>query len=405
MLLCLLVFAPKAALGAPRRIAFVNAARDAARAQTTIDHLRPFVLGSGEWVDLGDGPARRALEAPLDPESSPESEAVARADTLLARAREAFAGFEYDTALSELRQTEVLLRGLVPHPQVIRALADMNLIEGLVRLGQGDTDRALEAFRLVRGLDPAQDTLDKGTFRPQVVALYEQAGKAEEATAKLNVTSEPAGATVWVDGQSVGPAPLVSPVAPGAHYVLVVLEGHLPRGEKVRLGQGGETSVPMLLSRLPAEEQARSVRASLLESVAPQDQWRRAAARLCDAVSVDVVVLFRQREDQQIEHAVYESKSGALSEWTFHAQGRTFVSTLPRASTSPLVVAGPVSVSHTDMLPPVTDDRTRPPPARWYRTWWGTAAIIGTVVLTTSVVLVATQPDSDPGIVVDRPTW
>lgn len=401
----LLLLVPKAALGTPRRIAFVNVARDPARVQNTIEHLRPFILKGGEWVDLGEGPARQSLEGPLDPDTSATSEAVTRATALLSRTREAFAQFEYDTALAELRQTEVLLRGLAPHPAVVGALAEMNLLEGLVRLGQGDADLALEAFRVVRRLAPDRSALDAGTYRPQVVLLYEQAGKMAEHVAHLLVTSEPAGGTVWVDGQNVGTAPVSLPrVASGAHYVAVVLEGHVPRGEKIRLEPRAEVSLPLLLSRLPAEDQARSVRVNLLDSGLAKDDWRRLATRLCDAVSVDVLVLFRQREDQGIEHAVYESKNGSLSDWTEPREGEAFVAALPRSSPASLLLTRVLDPSEQGMRPPLAGDDTGHAP-RWYRTWWGTAAIASAVVLATGLVLLSTAAERDPGFVVDRPEW
>ncbi len=48
-------------------------------------------------------------------------------------------------------------------------------------------------------------------------------------TGRLVVTSEPRGATVWVDGARVGEAPLVlGDLAAGAHEVVLWMEGHEP---------------------------------------------------------------------------------------------------------------------------------------------------------------------------------
>lgn len=373
---------------AARRVGFANVAHDGAAGQAAIAAVRAPVAEAGRLEDLGDGPARQALESPVDPSALPESVAVARARKLLAAAKDALTGFEYDAALDRLRQADATLRAVAPSPEVVAALADLNLLAGLVHAGRGDEARALEAFRLVRRLAPDRKALDPAAYRPAIVALYEQAGRADGASGVVFVTTEPAGATVWVDGRAVGVAPVELPaLGVGEHYLAATLDGHAPRVERVRVEAGRRLEQSFLLARLPPEERARAVRAALLRPGVVEADWAPAAATLADVASLDVLVMVRQRESGGLEGAVYDVRAGALGAWVPLDDPKALVDSVPRPPSDPIAVPTPRDVARRtpDGRPPPPPP---PPPARpWYRTFWGMSALIGGGVLAAAVVI------------------
>lgn len=403
--LCAAAAAPGAAWA--RRVGFANVARDGAAGQAAIAGLRGPVTQGGKLDDLGDGQGRRALEAPVDPAAAPDAAGVARARKLLASAQEAYAAFEYDTALDRLRQAEAALRTVAPSPDAVAALADLNLLAGLVHAARGDDERAVDAFRLVRRLAPDRTALDPGLYRPQLVALYDRAGAAPEGNPGVVVVStEPAGATVWVDGRAVGTAPVELPaVPPGEHYLAATLDGHATRVDRVRVEGGRRVEQSFLLARLPAEERARAVRASLLRPGVVEGDWPHAAQILADVASVDVLVLVRQRDDGALEGAVYDVRAGRLAAWVSLDEPARLVEELPRPSGDPIAVPRPDEVARKTpggdpLVGGVRGGRKPPPRAPWYRTWWGVAALIGGgVALTATVIAVsADEPPAGPGI-------
>src|SRR4051794_5736190 len=104
--------------------------------------------------------ARVALEEPLP--AAEAGETRPRASQLVRAARDAYSRFDYDGALERLRQAELSLATAPPAPDVARLLVEVNLLAGLVEADRGDTQRAVEAFRVAQRLDPARKALDPG---------------------------------------------------------------------------------------------------------------------------------------------------------------------------------------------------------------------------------------------------
>lgn len=154
---------------------------------------------------------------------------------------------------------------------VVRSLA-------LGRLDRGD--EANEALTRLATLMP-EAPLDPELAPPNVVARH-QALRAELNRAQrvqLEVVSEPPGATVVVDGRTVGRAPLVvGDLLPGTHYVAMVLEGERV-GRRVTVSSGTLRVQERVGDvRTPA---ARALRTLLAAAVA-QDALTQAAASVAD---------------------------------------------------------------------------------------------------------------------------
>jgi TonB family protein len=91
----------------------------------------------------------------------------------------------------------------------------------------------------------------------------------QPTAASLHVGSQPPGATVRVDGASVGVTPLSGfPASPGAHDVAVEARGYRPWRQKVHLGAGTEVSLSPKLTPIAG---ASSTRLEALGWVRPGD--------------------------------------------------------------------------------------------------------------------------------------
>jgi len=120
----------------------------------------------------------------------------------------------------------------------------------LFNLGQayGAAGRAVEAAHtLERYLEVGGANVDDAQRRrvSELVAYYRR------RIGSLHATIRPAGASVVVDGQPVGTAPLAGPVelSAGLHGVAVTLDGHLPITASVRVIAGETASLAVELTR------------------------------------------------------------------------------------------------------------------------------------------------------------
>ncbi len=400
----LLAAASAPAAAAPHRVGYANVSVDPG-AEKTIESLRAAVREEKRFEELADGMARAALEDPVDPADTPEANAVRRAGTPLQAAKDAYGAFEYDRALDELRVADTQLRTVAPTPEVVAALAEVNLLAGLVHVGRQDELKALVAFRLVQNLDPTKTSLDKKMYRPQIVQLYERASQVDQSkgSGTVAVATEPPGAAVWLDGKSLGTTPTSLPgVEPGEHYLAVSLDGHAPRHEKIRVGSDKPVELSLLLSRLPAEDRVAAVRTALLRPGVGEAGWKTGAAALADSASVDLLILVRDADGGGLEAAVYDARRRSLGAWTPAGDVKAVVATLP----SPEVkLAVPVTAAEPTHLP-IDLGRTEDKPP-WYRTPWGTGAIIGGTVLVTAAVIFFATPDAnvDRTFMVPGPEW
>jgi len=101
----------------------------------------------------------------------------------------------------------------------------------------------------VDGYAPAELSLDiiAGTAPPPLRFVL------EPVTVRLSVTSEPQGATVRVDGKSIGLAPIVTaPFPPGRHEVRIEKSGFAPSIQSVEGAPGEVVEVRARLTRLSA---------------------------------------------------------------------------------------------------------------------------------------------------------
>jgi len=116
----------------------------------------------------------------------------------------------------------------------------------------------------VKGYAPAELSLDivAGTAPPPLRFSL------EPVTLRLSVTSAPDGATVRVDGKSIGTAPILSAVIPpGRHEVRIEKRGFAPSLQRIEGAAGEVVEVRARLTRLSA---AQGAPLPLLPSASPE---------------------------------------------------------------------------------------------------------------------------------------
>jgi hypothetical protein len=142
---------------------------------------------------------------------------------------------------------------------------------GLAHTGMGDEEAANAAFREVIILDPTRE-LDPISYPPDVIEGYARvrtdvlsAGTGQLA---LNATAD--GAEVFVDGRSVGVAPVTVEGLPvGRHRVFVTADGGLRAYEEVLIEAGGTRKLSLKVDERQITETAedRYGRSAQVESL------------------------------------------------------------------------------------------------------------------------------------------
>jgi hypothetical protein len=107
-------------------------------------------------------------------------------------------------------------------------------------------------LRAIReGHEPAQRQIDVISGEQMQVLLSPRPRPKAVTTAKLLVTSYPAGAQLIVDGKPVGSGPWSATLQPGGHEIRATLKGYEKTKQEVVLTAGQERSFVVELSPLP----------------------------------------------------------------------------------------------------------------------------------------------------------
>jgi hypothetical protein len=149
---------------------------------------------------------------------------------------------KYSEALAEFEQAYAL----ASHPLVLYNLAA--------------THRALSQYSQAVDFYNRFLTEGKGVVKPaQLAKGQRELDDLLRLIARVDVTTEPVGATVSVDGRAIGPTPLGQPLilGPGDHVVSATLEGHEPAERSVRVAAGDTLAVALTLARAAEPEPAQ----------------------------------------------------------------------------------------------------------------------------------------------------
>jgi hypothetical protein len=325
----LVVLAALASAAGAATVGFANVAADQSRGRVLIDGMRDDAR-----VAALRGPLRAALEDPLEVAPATPAE-LGRARARIDAANEAFSRFDYAGALAQLTQAETTLDTLPPSPALLHTVADVQLSRGVVRAYQHQTSEALAAFLLTQRLDEDRKVLDPAQYPPQLVRLYRQAREdADKRLGRVELTSEPPGAALTVDGRAAGVAPLRTSLEAGEHWVTATLDGHAPLSRIVAVAAAGVSTLALPLLPLPVAEQIRALRLRLCSAGDDSVRARALARELAALASVDVLVVVGDGPDKQPRAAILRVRDGSWSDWQ-----------APRAATTRLAPAAPTQAA------------------------------------------------------------
>lgn len=305
--------------------------------------------------------------------------ATSEARSALIRARDALGRFDHADAIAEADRG--LARGveLVPDPEIAKLLADLAFVRGLAQHDAKRDPDASRDFALVHRLDAGR-TLDPIKYRPAVVELFEAAAATGELTS-LDIDA-PAGATVWVDGVSVGEAPATVALAAGQHAITVTGERLVTRGQiadvpasgsglKIRI-DAAEASATTIVHRLRRN----------LATATTEEARLQAVEALVHGVGAQDAVIVGRDESGALYTRIYSGKTATLGE------PKPAKDAVPEKLLAPL---RPIK----RVLPDPDPDPVIPPPLEpWYRRRWVQASIGGTIVagVITTLIVISAQP-------------
>ena len=101
------------------------------------------------------------------------------------------------------------------------------------------------------GDEPAAKDIEVVSGEKIEVALAPQPRAIVPTTARLSVSSRPAGAEIFIDGKTVGRKPWTGEVAPGGHEIRGVLAGYYDARLELALSAGQEREQVLELTALP----------------------------------------------------------------------------------------------------------------------------------------------------------
>lgn len=197
--------------------------------------------------------------------------APAAADDAAATKREAdrhfktgvklFEESKYSEALAEFEQAYAL----ASHPLVLYNLAA--------------THRALSQYAQAVDFYNRFLSEGKGVVKPaQLAKGQRELDDLLRLIARVDVTTDPPGAAVSVDGRAIGATPLGQPLilGPGDHVVSATLEGYDPAERSVRVAAGDTLAVALTLAK-KAEAPAMEQPTTAVGTAAPQTRDRHLA--------------------------------------------------------------------------------------------------------------------------------
>lgn len=161
------------------------------------------------------------------------------------------AGKQADSCLEDGKRRGKLVVSVLPAGATVRVIAPWQ--EGPVAAGQGDVKAKLPigSYRVHASLPGHAPLQARVRVLPKSVVRVAEA--LEVRPAELVVRSSPAGASVSVDGDPSGVAPItISPVAPGDHEVVATLAGHGAATTTVRVAPGQQVALTLRPTPLPA---------------------------------------------------------------------------------------------------------------------------------------------------------
>lgn len=242
----------------------------------------------------------------------PAARSVADAGELLDRGEEAYRGFQYKRAAGLVASSERILLAIEPSSEAVAALARSRLLSAQISQAGGRRKRAMAALRTARHLAPDLQISDRD-YKPELVERFGRAAPGSQPLVKVAITTAPAGARVWIDGQLAGISPVTVELETGEHMLTAARRGHSTTGRRWRASSESDSAT----LKLPALDDARSVqqlRRDLAEQVEASSAWQLGASRIGELMGTGFVVFVRSGQSGP-RAAIYAVAPGDAAVW------------------------------------------------------------------------------------------
>lgn len=200
------------------------------------------VIRADDVADSGDKPAapkdRRSADAPTG-----DPAAGAKAEELIARAKEAMEESEFGAAVKHLKAAVKLLEENGDAVADLRLLPEAYLQLGVAHFRDGNEDEGDDMLNKAVHLDPDRK-LDPADYPPLFIRVFDRARFNVLRRPRANIEVKAAkGAQVLLDGRNMGKAPIVLKDAlPGNHWIRVERPGAEVQVKKISV-KGSRTVV------------------------------------------------------------------------------------------------------------------------------------------------------------------
>ena len=216
-----------------------------------------------EWKDRASEAGYTPLQDPLLdavlfgnvallPNTMPRLEAALRA------AEEALTQLDLDGCLARVKTVDLIVSTTNLSPEVLTVLSDAHILAARAHDARGARKQAMAELEIAHRLAPDR-SLDPARHSPRIRALWARASQPKPSAHDLGITTEPAGADLWLNGRR---ASRTTKVPLGRHYVTAALEGYESATVVVEPATAG---VHLKLKALSREAYASRLRARLSE--------------------------------------------------------------------------------------------------------------------------------------------
>ena len=210
-------------------------------------------------------------------------------------AQEQFYQARYTRAIKQLEGALQEISRLPPGSKRWQLEASSRLLEGLIRTRlQGDAS-VVEPFSRVLRLDPNYK-LDPDYFGPSTIERFDRVRRqlARARRAELDITSQPTGADVFLDGRPVGKTPYRGSLPEGSYQLLVGKDGEFSLQREVRVPASDAIHVD-----LQFEGTVHRHRTVCLAEAKDEPARMKNAVKLAAILDLDHLVLLRIERPRQ----------------------------------------------------------------------------------------------------------
>jgi hypothetical protein len=215
------------------------------------------------------------------------SEATAQLD----EARKLLGNVQFKQAFKKLATARSILEPLRPQLRDYTQLTTALLYTAVVAMNLGDKRTSANAFADLARLRP-DFRIDSAEFPPAVVEAFEKARQyeAKQPRGRMNISSTPAGAQVFIDEVPRGQTPLTVPGSPGEHVIRLQSNGYLSWTKLQMVDSYGKHEVKAELTKNVPQESLLTLRNGAATGAAPE-ALIAAAGPVNSALGTDGIVV------------------------------------------------------------------------------------------------------------------